>query len=87
MNRYSIKKNKDTVFDNAVPLSDIKKMVKQLEKSPLKKPELTFEFFVNSFFPDVAQNMLDNMKAEYEKGFREGYVAAMEEKEKTVKLP
>lgn len=87
MNRYSIKQNKDTVFKTTVPLSSVKRMVKQLEKSPLKKPELTFEFFINSFFPEVSQNMLNNLKAEYEKGFKEGYAAAMEENQKTVKLP
>jgi len=67
-----------------VHLSEVKKMIASLEAGPLDDPYLTFTFLINSLFKEVPKNMERNLRKEYDRGFREGYAAALEE---TVKLP
>lgn len=62
---------------NSVKLSKVKKTIKKLEKdiSPKKDYDISFEFFMLSFFP----NIMENIKQEFNQNYIAGYNAAKEE--------
>ena len=62
---------------DSVKLSILKKAIKQIEKqiAPRKDCDVSFEYIIGSFFPEV----LNNIKNEFTRNYLEGYKAAKEE--------
>lgn len=62
---------------NSVKLSKVKKTIRILEKNiaPKKDCDISFEFFMLSFFP----NIMENIKQEFNRNYIAGYNAAKEE--------
>lgn len=62
---------------DSVKLSTLKKAIKQIEKqiAPRKDCDVSFEYIIGSFFPEV----LNNIKDEFTRNYLEGYKAAKEE--------
>lgn len=68
------KKNLDTI-----KLSTLEKTIRRIKKeiAPKKDCDISFEFIIGSFFPDI----MNNIKNEFTRNYLEGYKAAKEEKE------
>ena len=50
------------------------KMVKAIHKHNMK--EITFEFIVGSCFPDIMNNIKEEMRLQYTKGYADGLKAS-----------
>lgn len=57
----------------SVKLSEIQTMIDRIARGPVKDPDISFELIMNGLFPDIIRNVLNNLKSEYERGYREGY--------------
>ncbi len=83
-----VKGKKRPISLGSIPLSKFKRIVDSLENGPIADPMISFEFICRSFFPEVPKNMANNLAAQYDLGFRDGYAegrkAALED---TKKLP
>jgi len=66
----------------SVAIEDVIGVLQKMSEFDVK--EVSFEFIINSFFPQVPINMLNNLQKEYDRGYKEGYYAA---KELFYKLP
>lgn len=62
---------------DTVKLSTLKKAIKKIEKqiAPQKDCDISFEFLIGSFFP----NIMDNIKAKFTQNYLEGYKIGKEE--------
>lgn len=69
---------KQTQLDT-IRLSTLEKAIKKIKKEifPKKDCDVSFEFLIGSFFPDI----MNNIKNEFTRNYLEGYKAAKEEKE------
>lgn len=66
----------------SVKCSQIEKALASIKRGPVPDPDITFEFMMSSLFPNVVRNVENNLKREYDRGFREGYAAASDMYEK-----
>lgn len=59
-----------------VKLSDLEKAVKQLKKQckvmKVNDLDVTFEYLIGSFFPEVLDNIKDAMTKQYISGYNDG---------------
>ena len=61
-----------------IPLGDLRNFMKKLEDKP-DDTQITFEFMCGSFFPNIMNNVYDELKRENVRGFKDGYEAAKNE--------
>ena len=69
----------------SVKLTKVEAAVEQIKKYYEKTPEriedidISFEYIIASFFPDVFENIKNRLKDEHTLGYIEGYTAKIEE--------
>lgn len=65
----------------SIKLSQLKKAIAQIENvSKDKDVDITFEYLIGSFFPEVVKNVREEANKQYTAGYFEGMKAASKEK-------
>ena len=64
----------ETKSYGSIKLSQLKKAIAQIESvSKGENIDITFEYLIGSFFPEVVKNVHEEAKKQYTKGYAQGY--------------